>query len=378
MRARELDIRIGRMEPGELNAITDVSGVRVGHATLISGEGSLRRGKGPVRTGVTVVIPHDGDVWTEPVFAGAHRLNGNGELTGLEWVRESGMLAGAIGITNTHSVGVVHDALIGEAVASRGPDDPFWSLPVVGETYDGALNDINGFHVRGEHVGAALASARGGPVEQGNVGGGTGMICHEFKGGIGTASRRADEWIVGVLVQANYGTRELLRIDGVPVGAAIGRKEVPSPWDQAEAVVAAPGDRTGPEGGSIIGIVATDAPLLPHQCARLAQRVGMGVARMGSFASHGSGDLFLAFATGNRGLSWRAGEDDPRSVVDLHMVVDEGINPLLEATVEATEEAIVNALLAAETMVGRDGITAHALDHDRLAEVMHAHGRSVA
>ncbi|MGI8657281.1 MAG: P1 family peptidase [Candidatus Limnocylindria bacterium] len=377
MRARELGIRIGRMEPGELNAITDVSGVRVGHATLISGEGSLRRGKGPVRTGVTVVIPHDGDVWTEPVFAGAHRLNGNGELTGLEWVRESGMLAGAIGITNTHSVGVVHDALIGEAAASRRPNDAFWSLPVVGETYDGALNDINGFHVRGEHVRTALASAHGGAVEEGNVGGGTGMICHEFKGGIGTASRRAGGWIVGVLVQANYGTRELLRIDGVPVGAAIGRKEVPSPWDQAEAV-AASGSRSGPEGGSIIGIVATDAPLLPHQCARLAQRVGMGVARMGSYASHGSGDLFLAFATGNRGLSWRAGEDDPRSVVDLHMVVDEGINPLLEATVEATEEAIVNALLAAETMVGRDGITAHALDHDRLAEVMHAHGRSVA
>lgn len=366
------------MEPGGLNAITDVSGVRVGHATLISGEGSLRRGQGPVRTGVTVVIPHDGDIWTEPIFAGAHRLNGNGELTGLEWVRESGMLAGAIGITNTHSVGVVHDALIGEAVASHGPNDAFWSLPVVGETYDGALNDINGFHVRGEHVRAALASAHGGPVEEGNVGGGTGMICHELKGGIGTASRRAGEWIVGVLVQANYGTRELLRIDGVPVGAAIGRGEVPSPWDQAEAVVAAPGTRTGPEGGSIIGLVATDAPLLPHQCARLAQRVGMGVARMGSYASHGSGDLFIAFATGNRGLSRRAGEDDPRSAVDLRMVVDEGINPLLEATVEATEEAIVNALLAAETMVGRDGITAHALEHDRLAEVMRAHGRSVA
>ncbi|MEO6579077.1 MAG: P1 family peptidase [Candidatus Limnocylindria bacterium] len=377
MRARELGIRIGRMEPGDLNAITDVSGVRVGHSTLISGEGPLRRGEGPVRTGVTVVIPHDGDVWTEPVFAGAHRLNGNGELTGLEWVRESGMLAGAIGITNTHSVGVVHDALIGEAVASHGPNDAFWSLPVVGETYDGALNDINGFHVRGEHVRTALASAHGGAVEEGNVGGGTGMICHEFKGGIGTASRRAGGWIVGVLVQANYGTRELLRIDGVPVGAAIGRGEVPSPWDQVEAV-AASGSRTGPEGGSIIGIVATDAPLLPHQCARLAQRVGMGVARMGSYAAHGSGDLFLAFATGNRGLSRRAGEDDPRSVVDLRMVVDEGINPLLEATVEATEEAIVNMLLAAETMIGRDGISAHALDHDRLAEVMRAHGRSVA
>ncbi len=359
------------MEPGEFNAITDVTGVRVGHTTLISGDGPLRVGKGPIRTGVTVVIPHDGDVWTEPVFAGAHRLNGNGELTGLEWIREAGMLAGAIGITSTHSVGVVHDALIEAAVRSHGTHDMFWALPTVGETYDGAVNDINGFHVRAEHVHAALASAAGGPVAEGNVGGGTGMICHEFKGGVGTSSRRAADWTVGVLVQANYGARDLLRIDGVPVGAAIGLDEVPSPWDQADAV----SERAGAEGGSIIGIVATDAPLLPHQCTRLAQRVGMGVARMGSYASHGSGDLFCAFATGNRGMSHRGGEDDPRSTVDLRMVVDEHINPLLEAVAEATEEAIVNALLAAETMTGRDGITAHALDPDRLMEVMRAHGR---
>ncbi len=244
---------------------------------------------------------------------------------------------------------------------------------MVGETYDGALNDINGFHVRPEHVEAALGAAADGPVAEGNVGGGTGMICHELKGGIGTASRRAGEWTVGVLVQANYGTRELLRIDGVPVGQGISREEVPSPWDQVGEVAG----RLGPEGGSIIGIVATDAPLLPHQCERLAQRMGMGVARMGSYASHGSGDLFVCFATGNRDLSRGAGEDDPRGTVDVRMVVDEAINPLLEATVEATEAAVTNALLGAETMVGRDGITAHALDPDRLVEIMRAHGRPI-
>jgi D-aminopeptidase len=372
MRARELGIRIGRLEPGPLDAITDVAGIRVGHATLISGDGPLRVGDGPVRTGVTVVVPHDGDIWREPVFAGAHRLNGNGELTGLEWIREAGMLGGAIGVTNTHSVGVVHDALIEAAVRAHALRDDVWALPVVGETYDGALNDINGFHVRPDHVHAALAAASSGPVGEGNVGGGTGMICHEFKGGIGSASRRAGDWTVGALVQANYGARELLRIDGVPVGAAISREEVSSPWDEAEAVAG----RKGAEGGSIIGIVATNAPLLPHQCARLAQRAGMGVARMGSYASHGSGDLFCAFATGNRDLSRRAGEDDPRPTVELRMVVDDHINPLLEAAAEATEAAVVNALLAAETMTGRDGITAHALDHDRLREVMRAHGRA--
>jgi len=362
------------MEPGPRNAITDVVGIRVGHTTLIRGEGPLRPGEGPVRTGVTVVVPHDGDIWTEPVFAGAHRLNGNGELTGLEWIREHGMLAGAIGITNTHSVGVVHDALIEAGVRAHALRDETWSLPVAGETYDGALNDINGFHVRADHVHAALAAASDGAVAEGNVGGGTGMICHEFKGGIGTASRRARDWIVGVLVQANYGSRELLRIDGVPVGAGIPTAEVPSAWDQVEAL----SSRASAEGGSIIGVVGTDAPLLPHQLARLAQRVGMGVARMGSYASHGSGDLFVAFATGNRDLSRQAGENDPRATVPLRMVVDDHINPLMEAVVEATEEAIANALVAAETMVGRDGITAHAIPHDRLREVMRAHGRLFA
>ncbi|MGZ8475325.1 MAG: DmpA family aminopeptidase [Candidatus Limnocylindria bacterium] len=364
-RARDLGIRIGHLEPGEQNAITDVPGVRVGHTTLISGDGPLRRGEGPVRTGVTVVVPHDGDVWSEPVFAGAHRLNGNGELTGLEWIRESGMLSGPIGLTNTHSVGVVHDALIEAAVLANAPESDFWSLPVVGETFDGALNDINGFHVRPEHLHAALAAAASGPVAEGNVGGGTGMICHEFKGGIGTASRRAGEWTLGVLVQANYGRRALLRIDGVPVGAAIPRAEVPSAWDQFDAVAR----RAGAEGGSIIALVATDAPLLPHQCERVAQRVSMGLGRMGSFGSNSSGDLFLAWATGNRGLGGNAG------TADVRMVIGGSIDPLLEATAEATEEAIVNALLAAETMTGRDGITAHALDPDRLVEVMRAHGR---
>jgi D-aminopeptidase len=372
-RARDLGIRIGRMDPGPDNGITDVAGVRVGHVTLIRGGGPLRVGEGPVRTGVTVVVPHDGDIWTEPVFAGAHRLHGNGELTGLEWIREHGLLGGAIGITNTHSVGTVRDGLIEAAARSRGGRDDFWALPTVGETYDGALNDLNGFHVRPEHVHEALATASDGPVAEGNVGGGTGMICHEFKGGIGTASRRAGEWTVGVLVQANYGTRALLRIDGVRVGEAMPTSDVPSPWDEVDAVNA----RATPEGGSIIGVVATDAPLLPHQCARLAQRVGMGVARMGSYASHGSGDLFLAFSTGNRDLSRRAGEDDPRRTVEVRMVVDEHINPLLEAAAEATEAAVVNALLAAETMTGHDGITAHALDHDRLMEVLRTGGRYV-
>ena len=270
MRARDLGIRIGRMPPGPNNAITDVAGVRVGHTTLVRGDGPLRVGEGPVRTGVTVVLPHDGDVWMEPVFAGAHRLNGKGELTGLEWIREHGMLAGPIGITNTHSVGVVHDALIEAGARAHAMSDGIWALPVAGETYDGALNDINGFHVTADDVHAAIAAAHGGPVDEGNVGGGTGMVCHEFKGGIGTASRRAGEWIVGVLVQANYGERELLRIDGVRVGEAIPRTELPSAWDQLDTVAA----RASAEGGSIIGIVATDAPLLPHQCARLSRRVG--------------------------------------------------------------------------------------------------------
>jgi D-aminopeptidase len=377
MRARDLGIRIGRMEPGELDAITDVGGVRVGHTTLISGDGPLRPGEGPVRTGVTVVLPHDGDVWTEPVFAGAHRLNGNGELTGLEWIREAGMLAGAIGITNTHSVGVVRDALIEAAARAHGMRDGIWALPTVGETYDGALNDINGFHVRSEHVHSALAAAAGGNVAEGNVGGGTGMICHEFKGGIGTASRRLPPdrggWTVGVLVQANYGRRRLLRIDGVPVGEEITLDEVPSPWDEPRQGLA---DR-GAGSGSIIGIVATDAPLLPHQCARLARRAPLGVARVGGLGSTTSGDIFLCFATGNRDMPPTEADAIGDGTLALRGLVDRALDPLIEAVVEATEEAIVNALVAADTMTGFRGHTAHALPHDRLVEAIRSHDPGV-
>jgi D-aminopeptidase len=387
VRARELGLQIGLMELGEHDAITDVPGVLVGHTTLIDGDGPLVVGQGPVRTGVTIVVPHEDAVFTEPVFAGAHRLNGNGELTGLEWVRESGLLGGVIGITNTHSVGVVRDALVAHAARAHAGKGVFWSLPVVGETYDGALNDINGFHVKQAHVDAALASAARGPVAEGGVGGGTGMICHEFKGGIGTASRRLPDadggWTVGALVQANYGSRELLRIDGVPVGQEIPTAEVPSPWDQEEAVDgggatdAAPAmsGRTGPDGGSIIIVVATDAPLLAHQCERIAQRASLGVARMGSIASNGSGDLFIAFSTGNRGLSASASEKDPRKLVEVRFVPDKALSPLFQATVEAVEAAVVNSILAGTTMVGRDGITAHALDHGRLLSIMAKYGR---
>jgi D-aminopeptidase len=383
MRARDHGIVLGRLQPGPLNAITDVAGVRVGHTTLVRGAGPRVVGEGPVRTGVTVVVPHDGDPFIEPVFAGCHRLNGNGELTGLEWVRESGFLTSPIAITNTHSVGVVHDALLAHAVRAHGPHADFWSLPVVGETYDGVLNDVNGFHVHPEHLDAALAGALGGPVAEGAVGGGTGMICHEFKGGIGSASRvvaaEAGGWAVGALVQANYGSRELLRIDGVPVGEAIPTSDVPSPWDAAESLARARvGGRGGalePGSGSIIVVLATDAPLLPHQCERLAQRAGLGIARMGGIASTGSGDMFIAFATGNRGLPGPSVEPTTRIVHDVRMLDDARITPLFQAAVEAVEESIVNALLVAETMTGADGITAHGLDGDRVVGIMARYGR---
>jgi len=374
LRARDLGLAIGRLPSGTHDAITDVAGVRVGHATLIRGDGPLVVGEGPVRTGVTVVLPHDGDVWVEPVFAGCHRLNGNGELTGLEWIREAGQLGGAVAITNTHSVGVVRDALVAHAVESRRHGGGLWSLPVVGETWDGLLNDIDGLHVRPEHVEAALSSATGGPVTEGNVGGGTGMICHEFKGGIGTSSRVLAAldggWTLGVLVQANYGEREQLRVDGVPVGEAIPADEVPSPYDDAEAVAA----HATAGAGSIIVVVAADAPLLPHQCERLAQRASLGLARMGSTANHSSGDLILAFATGNRGLSSAVSDGGP-ATLEVHMVTEQRMTPLFKATAEATEAAVVNALLAAETLTGRDGITAHRLDPDRLQDVMARYGR---
>ncbi|MEO8273563.1 MAG: P1 family peptidase [Chloroflexota bacterium] len=375
IRARDLGIGIGEGTPGPLNAITDVAGVRVGHTTLIDGSGPLVVGRGPVRTGVTIVVPHEGDTWAEPVFAGTATMNGNGELTGLEWVREAGLLSGPIGITNTSAVGVVRDALVSSATGSHDAGALHWSLPVAGETYDGRLNDIAGGHVRTEHVAAALASAQGGAVAEGNVGGGTGMICHEFKGGIGTASRRLPAaiggWTVGVLVQANYGRRGLLRVDGVPVGEEIPLTEVRSPWSEERRGLA---DR-GPGSGSIIGIVATDAPLLPHQCARLARRAPLGVARMGGMGSTASGDIFFCFATGNRGMPPTEADAEGDGVLTLRGLVDRALDPLIEATVEATEEAILNALVAAETMTGRDGITAHRLPHNRLVEVMRRHGR---
>jgi len=345
-RARDLGILIGTLPPGDLNAITDVRGARVGHTTLVEGS--------DVRTGVTVVLPHEGDAWAEPVFAGAHRLNGNGELTGLEWVRESGMLHSPVGLTNTHSVGVVRDALVAYEVSRRSGD--FWSLPVVGETWDGVLSDVNGQHVKTQHVFAAIEAASDGAVPEGNVGSGTGMICHGFKGGIGTASRVAEEAggaVVGVLVQANQGSREQLRVDGYPVGRAIPTSEVTSPgaFDGA---------------GSIIAVVATDAPLLPTQCERLAQRAGLGVARAGGLGENFSGDLFLCFALGNRGLPPNELGDDMSLSVPVNMLANRWITPLFQAVVEATEEAILNALLAAETMTGRAGVTAHALEADRL------------
>ncbi len=373
MRTRDLGIAIGLGSPGPLNAITDVAGVRVGHATIIEGDGPLVVGQGPVRTGVTVVVPRGPDDWHEPVFAGCHRLNGNGELTGLEWVRESGKLTTPIAITNTHSVGVVRDALVAASIGDADPNAASWSLPVVGETYDGLLNDINGFHVRPEHLRAALDTATGGLVTEGNVGGGTGMVCHEFKGGIGTASRVVSDdrggHTVGVLVQANYGKRAWLRVDGVPVGAEIGIDQIPSPYSQVRRTAAVP-----PGSGSIIIVVATDAPLLPYQLERLAQRAGLGLARAGGTGGHTSGDLFIAFATGNRLPT--EDEDHPQLLTyDVRTVGDIVIDALFDATIEATEEAIINALVAAETMVGRDGMTAHALPHDRLLEVMARYGR---
>lgn len=368
-RARELGITIGHMSPGPLNAITDVPGVTVGHVTLIEGDGELIVGKGPVRTGVTMIRPHEGDVARDPVFAGYHQLNGNGEMTGIAWVEESGFLTSPIGITNTHSVGTVRDAIIRWEIRSDVFDEDLsFGLPVVAETYDGELNDINGFHVNSEHVFTALDAARNGSVAEGNVGGGTGMICHGFKGGIGTSSRRVraagGTWTVGALVQANYGSRHLLRIDGVPVGEEIPEKKVPLVKRRKTPV-------NDQGAGSIIIIVATDAPLLPHQCKRLAQRATIGLARVGGYGSNGSGDLFLAFSTGNRGI-------DPAGNLALSNVQtfpNLEISPLFEATAEATEEAIVNALCMAESMTGINDRRCEAIPIDLLQEAMSKFGR---
>lgn len=370
MRARDAGIIIGTLAPGPNNAITDVPGVRVGHTTLIEGDGPLIMGRGPIRTGVTVILPHEGNIWRDPLFAGCHRLNGNGEMTGLEWVKESGMLMSPIALTNTHSVGVVRDALVVNAIANHTPEDIFWALPVVAETYDGLLNDINGLHVKPEHVAQAFEAASAGPVAEGGVGSGTGMICHGFKGGIGTASRvvpaASGGYTVGVLVQANHGRRERLQINGVPVGQAIPASEIPVPDEFL------PGQ---PGRGSIIAVVATNAPLIPAQCTRLAQRAGLGIARCGGVGEHTSGDLFIAFSTANRGMPASESSDVTPLTVQLTMLSNTYITDLFDAVVEATEEAIVNALVAAETMVGRDGITAYGLPAARLQEVMRYYKR---
>ncbi|WP_170290008.1 DmpA family aminopeptidase [Qipengyuania gaetbuli] len=365
VRARDLGVPFDGT-PGPLNAITDVAGIEVGHTTLISGDGDLVVGEGPVRTGVTAILPR-GKAY-DPVFAGWYALNGNGELTGTTWVEESGWLEGPVMITNTHSVGTVRDATIEWAHKRRffaplaGEPDTFWMLPVVGETYDGDLSDINGFHVKKEHVFAALDNAAGGRMAEGNVGGGTGMITHGFKGGIGTSSRvvkaAGDDYTVGVLVQSNYGIRDTFTVAGVPVGREI------------TDLTTTYGDHNQ-ETGSIIIVVATDAPLLPHQLKRVAQRATMGIARNGSFASNGSGDIFIAFSTGNPGKWGREGS------AELTSLSNDALSPIFRATVEATEEAVINALVAARTMTGINGNTAHALPHDRLREVLRKYGRLV-
>jgi L-aminopeptidase/D-esterase-like protein len=376
-RARELGLAavIGGT-PGALDAITDVAGVEVGHTTLVSGDGRLVRGKGPVRTGVTVVHPR-GRSGNDPVFGAWFTLNGNGEMTGTTWLQESGFLEGPIGITNTHSVGVVHGAIL-EWQATRPGLQP-WGLPVVAETWDGLLNDINGFHVRQEHAIAALDGARPGPVAEGNGGGGTGMVCHGFKGGIGTASRRLTEaeggYTVGVLVQCNYGRRRDLQVGGVPVGV-----EIPDALPCASLAAEKPQEELPPcadataaprdlDQGSIIVVVATDAPLLPHQLKRVATRPALGIGRMGGRGNNSSGDIFVAFSTANAGS---AGGRGPKRV---EMIANDAINPLFAATIQATEEAILNALLAAETMTGAGGARVTALPHDRLLRAMRKYGR---
>jgi L-aminopeptidase/D-esterase-like protein len=358
-RARDLGVPF-EGTPGPLNSITDVKGVEVGYRTLISGEGKLVAGTGPVRTGVTAVFPR-GKSSVDPVFAGWFTENGNGEMTGTTWVEESGFLYGPVMITNTHSVGVVRDAVIAWQLQHSPslPLDDWWSLPVVAETWDGYLNDINGFHVKAEDADAAMRDAHGGPIAEGNVGGGTGMICFEFKGGTGTASRQLSEklggYTVGVLVQCNFGVRHLLRVAGAPVGYEITGHPV---W----------GDDTG----SIIVVVATDAPLLPSQMKRIAKRVTLGLGRLGSISGDGSGDIFIAFSTANAGAGL-----EQKTTAPLQMLPNDRMDALFEATVQATEEAVVNAMVAAKTMTGPDGHTVEALPHDRLREVLKKYNRLV-
>jgi L-aminopeptidase/D-esterase-like protein len=362
-RARDLGVPFDGT-PGPLDAITDVKGVEVGHTTLISGAGKLVVGQGPVRTGVTAILPR-GRSTASQVFAGWFSLNGNGEMTGTTWVEESGFLEGPVMITNTHSVGVVRDAVIKWRLNLAPPDESgyWWSLPVVAETYDGYLNDVNGFHVTTQDVFHALDEARSGRVGEGSVGGGTGMICYEFKGGIGTASRLLPAaqggYTVGVLVQCNCGAREQLRIAGAPVGQEITGDKV---WGKL-------GSRAEEEKGSIIIVVATDAPLLPHQLKRLARRASLGLARTGSTSGNGSGDIFIAFSTANPGAAKFTG------LAQVEMMTNDDLDPIFSATVQATEESVVNALVAAETMTGADNHTAVALPHDRLREILRKYNR---
>jgi L-aminopeptidase/D-esterase-like protein len=354
-RARDLGVPF-EGTPGPLNSITDVKGVEVGYRTLISGEGKLQVGVGPVRTGVTAIFPR-GKSAVDPVFAGWFTENGNGEMTGTTWVEESGFLYGPVMITNTHSVGVVRDTVIGWQVkhGTPVPLEDWWSLPVVAETWDGDLNDINGFHVKPEDAVAAMQDAHAGPIAEGNVGGGTGMICFEFKGGTGTSSRKLPEslggYTVGVLVQCNFGVRHLLRIAGAPLGYEI------------------PLDTHRPDVGSIIVVVATDAPLLPHQLKRIARRVTLGLGRLGSISGNGSGDIFIAFSTANT----RAGL--VQKSANIETLANGQMDSLFEATVQATEEAVVNAMIAAKTMTGINGHTVEALPHDRLREVLKKYNR---
>jgi L-aminopeptidase/D-esterase-like protein len=361
-RARDLGVPFDGT-PGPLNTITDVPGVLVGHTTLISGEGKLQVGKGPVRTGVTAILPR-GKNFDDAVMAGWWTLNGNGEMTGTTWVEESGFLVGPVMITNTHSVGVVRDAVIQWIVAHKkiGSNDDWWSLPVVAETWDGWLNDINGFHVKPEHAFHAIDSAQSGVVPEGAVGGGTGMVCNGFKGGIGTSSRRfaaeGGQYTVGVLVQCNYGTRKNLRIAGIPVG-----REIESEDPYASASFAEQ------DHGSIIVVVATDAPLVAHQLKRLARRVSLGLGRDGSISGNGSGDIFIAFSTANSGAS------STEHVVNLKMLPNEKLEPVFSATVQATEEAIINAMVAAETMVGIENHKVIALPHEQLRAVLKKYNR---
>ena len=362
-RARDLGFHFDG-SPGPLNAITDVSGVEVGHTTLIEGEGKLVQGKGPIRTGVTAILPRGDRSLDDPCFAGWSSLNGNGEMTGTTWVEESGFAEGPIMITNTHSVGIVRDAVISWR-ASQGSADAsgyWWSLPIVAETWDGLLNDINGFHVKEKHAHEAIRNAKGGPVEEGCVGGGTGMVCHSFKGGIGTASRvvtiKNQDYTLGVLVQANYGDRKNLTIAGVPVG-----KEITDlmPRDSYE--------KNHEGDGSIIVVIATDAPLLAHQMKRLARRVPMGVGKVGGYGHDGSGDIFIAFSTANSNVAFSDG------TVNVEMLPNWMISPLFEATVQAVEEAIVNTLVAAETMEGINNNKVWALPHGRLIQIMKKYNR---